>query len=110
MQSEHEFQLLTGMIRDGFAGVNDRLDTLNGRVNEHSVRIATLDERTGSMPCGDHGERFVAIEMEVKQLKRPLTGRRVSAKRIVIFSGGAVGVAALLERLWNWIKHMTGGG
>lgn len=37
---------LKEQTKDGFTGVNARLDTLNGRVGKSETRVAVLEERT----------------------------------------------------------------
>ena len=38
-------QLIVTMMRDGFAGVHERLDTLNGRTRTLELQVATNTEK-----------------------------------------------------------------
>ena len=39
------FQLILDQMQDGFRGVHDRLDTINGRTRENEKDIAVLKDR-----------------------------------------------------------------
>ncbi len=41
--SRYEFQMLREQIASGFDGVNQRLDTVNGRIGKHDDRLGALE-------------------------------------------------------------------
>jgi tetrahydromethanopterin S-methyltransferase subunit G len=47
--SQRELDLLLIVINNGFEGVHARLDKLNGKVDNHTASISTLEERTKTM-------------------------------------------------------------
>lgn len=47
-----EFDLLTKLIEQGFDGVHERLDKLNGKTEDHGNRIAKLEGERGRVDIG----------------------------------------------------------
>jgi hypothetical protein len=59
--TDREWELLLSKVDAGFAGVNARLDTLNGRTQEHGEAIATLQERTAGSDRKSNGGVVASI-------------------------------------------------
>lgn len=47
--NKRDDDLLIALVRDGFAGINTRLDTMNGRVRKNEEACARLDERVETL-------------------------------------------------------------
>ena len=96
-----EISTLRADMKDGFGGINDRLDALNGRTRRNTEAIVGLETRTENMVCVEHAERFRAIEKAVEKIEAHEPPSR--AKSLAISGGAVAGAVALLEGVWHWV-------
>lgn len=103
--AEHDMvvQLLTqiqGEMRTGFAGVHQRQDIANGRLNKAEVSIGQLQERTSNMVCADHQVQFESLRDDIDELRenRPQFHQD---RRVWVGTGIGTAVTALI---WAGVK------
>lgn len=87
----------------GLAGINARLDRLNGRVSTTEQNVATLDERTSKMVCVTHAGLLGQLESDVKTLKDAPV--RSHAKASVVTGTVVAVVLAVADGLWMWMSR-----
>lgn len=112
-------------MQHGFAGLGERLDTLNGRTRLAETNIALLNERTAKMVCAAHAADLVAITSDHKRLLSDnerfdatldhLSGLEASVQALVeapakshartsMLTGTVVAVLlACAEGVWMWL-------
>lgn len=87
------------VLRPGFAGVNGRLDTLNGQTRKHGESLAA------------HDQRFVGLDREIKDLKnRPhlrqvkggaLVPDGMSSRKVAGYAAGGMGAVGIAVSLFD---------
>ena len=86
----------------GLAGVNARLDKLNGRVAANESMAATLNERTSKMVCVSHAGLLGQLESDVKTLKEAPV--KSATKSVAITGTVVASVMAIVEGIAMWMR------
>ena len=112
-----EFEMLQDSIRDGFKGVHDRLDRVNGRLDKHDMSINTLTPdvaghtaqlRNLNREVFDRPRRASSVPDEKDDL-RPIAVRDL--RTVVIGATTVLAAIAALIKYGPWIlKVISGGG
>ena len=71
---DHAADRLEARMREGFKGINDRLDALNGRTRKNENAIAILEDRSpgrvGMMAGGAASGAIVVLWQVIEWLRR----------------------------------------
>jgi len=107
-------------VTEGFAGVYNRLDTLNHRTGKAEVAVGILESRAEEMVCIAHTERFKSLEQDAVTLKTDVARLQThlaecaaspaSKSKVIKYSvtaGAVAAVLAILEGIWAWLKGGT---
>ena len=107
-------------VTEGFAGVYNRLDTLNHRTGKAEVAVGILESRAEEMVCIAHTERFKSLEHDAAVLKTDVATLQThlsecaaspaSKSKVIKYSvtaGAVAAVLAILEGIWAWLKGGT---
>jgi hypothetical protein len=92
---------LQEQLRDGFSGVNERLDISNGRTRKNEQEIATLQERTSRMACVEHATRTAEIAKSLERIESQggassLVSGWSGKKKVAAAGIGSVGALGVL--------------
>ena len=118
---ERAFALLRDEMRDGFEGLNRRLDTMNGRVNTHGEELAAMRGVVKTNEDLAHDLRDLAETFATHRARCPYDGggdgaaseggpRWSNTQLAWGVSGGGVGGFVLMELIRWWLDHVKGGG
>jgi hypothetical protein len=112
-RSDHQaFQArLDSRLDAGFDGINERLDTLNGRTRKNSEDLVVLDQKVlhiAARGCGKYGEHkdvIEAIAARDPSVARPGWQDWHPAAKIGAGAGGFAVLATLMEMVNRLLQH-----